>query len=63
MVYFMMVTVVVIFSEIGEKSTVSQLKRLFKVLAVVMEIQSVIHQIFIEYLPRAKHYPEELVKM
>lgn len=36
-----MMTVVVISSEVGEKFTVSHLKRLFKALAVVMEIQSV----------------------
>lgn len=39
--YFVMMTVVVIFfSEMGEKSTVNHIERLFKVLAVVMEIQS-----------------------
>ena len=54
-----MTTVVAIF----EKSTVNHLERLFKVLAVVMEIQSVIQHIFIEYLPCANQSPEELVKM
>lgn len=51
------------FSEAGENSAVSDLGRLFKVLAAVVEIQSVSQQILIESLPCANHSLEELVKM
>lgn len=48
-----MMTMVVMSLETGGKSTMSHLARLFKVLAVVIEIQSVIGQTFIECIPCA----------
>lgn len=52
-IQFVMMTMVVMSLETGGKSTMSHLARLFKVLAVVIEIQSVIGQTFIECIPCA----------
>lgn len=50
--YLLMMTVVVMSSEVGETFTVNHLKRLIKALAVVTEIQSATR-----YLLSAHHVP------